>query len=191
LLLGNEIKKKIEVYLVITILTVVLIVGCIDQNISKSDENQEIQIGDITITSSAFEDGGNIPIKYTCDGDEITPPLSFSNIPNGTISLALILDDPDVPGETWVHWIVFNIPSDITGFKEDEGPRYYIGRNSWGDIAYGAPCPPIGEEHRYYFRLYTLDSELDLLDGASRKEIDDAMTGHIIGQTSLMGKYSS
>jgi Raf kinase inhibitor-like YbhB/YbcL family protein len=186
-----EMEKKVGVYIVVTILTIVLIMGCINQNINNSNENGEKQIGDITITSLAFENGGNIPIKFTCDGDEITPPLNFNNIPNGTISLVLILDDPDAPGGTWVHWIVFNIPADITGFKEDVGPRYYIGKNSWGDIAYGAPCPPIGEEHRYYFRLYALDSELDLLDGASRKEIDDAMTGRIIGQTCLMGKYSS
>lgn len=186
-----DMKKKIGLYFIVTILTIILIIGCINQNKNKSDKNQETQIGDITITSTVFENGGNIPIKYTCNGDKISPPLSFNNIPNGTISLALILDDPDATGETWVHWIVFNIPTDITGFKEDMGPRYYIGKNSWGDISYGAPCPPMGERHRYYFRLYALDSELDLLDGASRKEIDDAMNGHIIGQTSLMGKYGS
>ena len=183
-------RKKIGAYFVITILTIVLIIGCTNQKISNNNEKGTTQIGDITITSSAFKNGRSIPIKYTCDGDEISPPLSFNNVPNDTISLVLIVDDPDSQGGTWNHWIVFNIPADITEFKEDMGPRYYIGRNSWGDTAYGAPCPPIGEEHRYYFRLYALDSELNLLDGTSRKEIDDAMGRHIIGQTSLMGKYS-
>jgi len=183
-------EKKIAVFLILTILTIILMTGCTNQNINRSDEKKQIQIGDITLTSSAFKNGGNIPIKYTCDGDDITPPLSFNNIPNSTKSLVLILDDPDAPGETWVHWIVFNIPADITEFKEDVGPRYYIGKNSWGNIAYGGPCPSIGEEHRYYFRLYALDTELNLFDGASRQEIDDAMAGHILGQTSLMGKYS-
>ena len=184
-------KKKTGVYIVATILTIVLLIGCTDQNISNSNEKETKQIGDITITSSAFRNGRLIPIKYTCDGDGINPPLSFNNIPNGTISLVLIVDDPDAQDGAWNHWIVFNIPADITGFKEDMGPRYYIGENSWGDINYGAPCPPTGEEHSYYFRLYALDSELKLLDGASRKDIDDAMSGHIIGQTSIMGKYCS
>jgi Raf kinase inhibitor-like YbhB/YbcL family protein len=183
-----EIKNKIGIFFVLTILTIILIVGCTDQNVSKNDKNQ---IGDITISSSAFVSGGIIPVKYTCDGDDITPPLDFNYVPNGTKSLVLILEDPDASGGTWVHWIVFNIPPDIKGFKENEGPRYYIGENSWGDIGYGGPCPPIGEQHRYYFRLYALNTELNLLDGASRKEIDDAMEGHIIGKTSLMGKYGS
>jgi len=183
-------KKKLGVFFIVTILIIILIVGCTNQN--KIDEKEETQIGDISLTSSAFKNGGNIPIKYTCDGDDITPPLSFNNIPEGTESLVLILDDPDAAGDDpWAHWIVFNIPADITGFDENEGPRYYIGKNSWGDIAYGGPCPPLGEEHRYYFLLYAVDLELDLLDGASRQEVDDAMTGHIIGQTSLMGRYSS
>ena len=184
-------KKKIGAYFVITILTIVLIIGCTNQNTSNNNKKETTQIGDIAITSSAFKNGRNIPIKYTCDGDGISPPLSFENIPNDTISLVLIVDNPDAQDGTWNHWIVFNIPADITEFKEDMGPRYYIGRNSCGDTTYDAPCPPIGEEHRYYFRLYALDSELGLLDGASREEINDAMTGHIIGQTSLMGKYSS
>jgi Raf kinase inhibitor-like YbhB/YbcL family protein len=188
-------RKKIGVGFATIILAIILTAGCTDQNTSESNGNDEdeTQIGDITITSSAFENGGNIPIKYTCDVDyPISPPLSFENIPNGTESLVLIMDDPDAPGDDpWVHWIVFNIPADTTVFLEGESIRYYIGKNSWDENAYGGPCPPSGV-HRYYFRLYALDTELDLSEyEATRQEVDAAMTGHILGQTSLMGKYSS
>jgi Raf kinase inhibitor-like YbhB/YbcL family protein len=189
-ILETEMEKKIAIFLIVTILTIILIMVYTYQNIGKGEEKKENQIGGISLTSPAFEHGGNIPIKYTCDGDDISPPLSFSNLPNGTKSLVIILDDPDASGGIWAHWIVFNIPADITGFKEDVGPRYYMGKNSWGNNDYSGPCPPIGEEHRCYFRLYALDTDLNLFDGASRQEIDDAMTGHILGQTSLMGKYS-
>ena len=189
--------KKIGVGFVAIILAIILTAGCTDQNTSQSngDDADGTQIGDIAITSSAFVNGGNIPLKYSCDetnGIGISPPLSFENIPGGAETLVLILDDPDAPGEEpWVHWIIFNIPADITGFEEDAIHQYYIGINSWDEIAYGGPCPPFGEEHRYYFRLYAIDTTLDLHDGASRQEVDDAMSGHILGQTSLMGKYSS
>ena len=106
--------------------------------------------------------------------------------------MTLILDDPDAPGdEPWIHWIVFNMPADTTGLEEGGIHHHYVGLNSWDEIAYGGPYPPIGETHRYYFRLYALDITLDLLDGATRQEVDDAMEGHIIGQTSLMGKYTA
>ena len=188
-----EMKKIIVLFFTIIIMAILLIAGCTDQNTSNNNgqDDEQTQVGDITITSSAFVNGGNIPVKYSCEGDDISPPLSFSNIPEATQSLVLILDDPDAPGGTWDHWIVFNIPADNTVIEEDEVHQYYIGTNSWGDIAYGGPCPPIGETHRYYFRLYALDNTLDLTDGASRQEIDDAMEGHILEQTSLMGKYSS
>lgn len=187
-----DLKKKIGLCFGVTIIILVLIAGCTNQSTSYSDEKEkkETQIGDLVITSSAFDNGENIPIKYSCDGEEISPPLNFSNIPEGTKSMVLILDDPDVQGdEPWVHWIVFNISPNSTGFGEAGIHYYYVGKNSWGDIVYGGPCPPNGEEHRYYFRLYALNITLDLLDGASRQEIDDAMVGHILGQTSLMGKY--
>ena len=187
-------KKTIEVYFVTIILAIILIAGCTDQNTSQNDQKNEdtTQVSELEITSTAFVNGGNIPDKYSCDHDGvgISPPLNFSNIPEGTQSLVLIFDDPDASGEIWVHWIVFNIPADTTGFEENEVIHYYIGTNSWGEIAYGGPCPPSGV-HRYYFRLYALDTELNLLDGATREEIDYDMIGHIIGQTSLMGKYSA
>jgi len=186
------IKKKSFVIIAI-FLAVVLTVGCTNQTTNTNDNNDNggTQVGDLAITSSAFVSGGNIPIKYSCDGADISPPLSFENIPEGTESLVLILDDPDAPGGTWVHWIVFNIPAQTTEITEGEIFQYYIGKNSWAEIAYGGPCPPTGEEHRYYFRLYALNITLSLSDGASRTEVDNAMSGHILGQTSLMGKYGT
>jgi Raf kinase inhibitor-like YbhB/YbcL family protein len=189
-----EMKKKIGVCFATIIMAIILIAGCTDQNTSNNNgkDDEQTQVGDITITSSVFINGDNIPVKYSCDGDDISPPLSFSNIPEGAQSLVLILDDPDAPGdEPWVHWMVYRIPSDTTSSEEDAFSQSYIGKNSWDTIGYGGPCPPIGETHRYYFRLYALDIDLDLSDGATRQEVDDAMEGHILGQTSLMGKYSA
>jgi Raf kinase inhibitor-like YbhB/YbcL family protein len=189
--------KKTYIGVVAIILATVLITGCTNQTPTQNngDGGTTIQVGDLTITSSAFVDGGNIPIKYSCDGDDpigISPPLSFENVPNGTESLVLIVDDPDAPGEgPWVHWIVFNMPADTTGLEEDAIHQFYVGINSWDEIAYGGPCPPIGETHDYYFRLYALDITLDLLDGATRTEVDNAMAGHILAQTFLRGVYSA
>lgn len=185
--------KKINIIFVAIILAVILTAGCTDQNANQNngDNAGGTQIGDITITSSAFQNGGNIPINYTYFGNDISPPLSFDNIPEGAETLVLILDDPDALGGTRVHWIVFNIPAEITGFEEDAILPYYFGENGWGVKTYDGPYPPDGEEHRYYFRLYALDTSLDLHDGASRQQVDAAMNGHILGQTSLMGKYGS
>lgn len=134
--------------------------------------------------------GENIPVQYTCDDDEITPPLSFENVPGDVLTLVLIMDDPDAPAGTWIPWIVFNIPANVTGFDQDAVISYYTGRNSWDEVAYGGPCPPAGKMYRYYFRLFALDSALNLLDGTSRQQIESGMEGHILAQTSLMGKYS-
>jgi len=184
--------RKIYFVFITIIVAVVLIAGCVDQSSNPdSGDGETTQIGDLKITSTAFENGGNIPGKYSCDGDDISPPLSFENIPEGAESLVLIVDDPDAPDGTWVHWVVYGLSAETTGFVEDAVFEGYVGLNSWGDEAYGGPCPPIGEIHRYYFRLYALDTELDLHSRATRQEVDAAMSGHILEQTSLMGKYSS
>lgn len=142
----------------------------------------------IKITSPAFAEGEMIPRKYTCDGDDISPPLQISDVPENTKALALIMDDPDAPVGGWDHWIVFNIPASISQINEGEEPQGTTGKNSWGRTGYGGPCPPSGT-HRYFFKLYALDTMLDLEQGASKKKILKAMEGHILAQGKLMGKY--
>jgi len=187
----DKMIKKIYFVFIAIILAVVLTIGCANQSTTNNGGSGTTQIGDLAITSTAFENGGNIPLQYSHDGDEITPPLSFENVPDDAETLVLIMDDPDAPGGPWNHWIVFDIPADVTGFEEDAIIQYYVGRNSWDEVAYGGPDPPPGGNHRYYFRLYALDTTLGLADGTSREQIEVGMEGHILAQTSLMGRYGS
>jgi Raf kinase inhibitor-like YbhB/YbcL family protein len=145
------------------------------------------------LTSSAFESGGVIPIKYTCDGQDISPPLKIEDVPSQAKTLVLIMDDPDVPefirkDRMWVHWVLFNIPSDTKGIAEGAMPSAAAGKGTGGDMRYRGPCPP-DREHRYFFKLYALDCKLDLPEGATKEQVEKAMAGHIISQTELMGRY--
>lgn len=140
------------------------------------------------LISSAFENGGRIPSKYSCDGENISPELKISDVPEDTKSLVLIMDDPDAPVGTWDHWVVFNISSSVGEIKEGEEPVGVKGKNSWGKTGYGGPCPP-DREHRYFFKLYALDIELDLSEGATKKEVEDVMEGHVLEKVELMGRY--
>ena len=148
----------------------------------------------IEIKSSAFEEGGMIPKKYTCDGADVSPPLSWTSVPEGTKTIVVICDDPDAPMGTWVHWVLFNLPADVKDLPEnlpseknlDNGAMQ--GTNDFGNIGYGGPCPP-GGTHRYYFKFYALDMELSLEGGATKKELLKAMEGHILAEGQLMGRY--
>jgi Raf kinase inhibitor-like YbhB/YbcL family protein len=164
-------------------------------NSQKADKNQkEANKMDIKITSSAFENEGFIPPKYTCDGSDISPPLQWEGVPEGTKSLALISDDPDAPMGTWVHWVLFNLPADTRELAENIPPDSTLpngavqGTSDFGRIGYGGPCPPSGT-HRYFFRIYALDTELDLAPGATKADLLNAMEGHTLGEGRLMGKY--
>jgi Raf kinase inhibitor-like YbhB/YbcL family protein len=152
----------------------------------------------LTITSPAFSQDGSIPAVHTCDGEDISPELNWSDIPGNTKSLVLIVDDPDAPDPaapkmTWVHWVLYNIPATAAGFAEginDSGlPEGTLqGLNDWKSIGYGGPCPPIGR-HRYFHKLYALDTLLPDLGQAGKTEVEQAMAGHIIEQAVLMGTY--
>lgn len=145
-------------------------------------EQEQFHIG-----SKAFEDGGVIPARYTCDGDGINPPLQFSNIPEGTQSLVLIVDDPDAPGGTYDHWLVWNIPP---ASEIPEGIQPGIsGNNSDGKTGFHPPCPPDGE-HRYFFYAYALSSNIEVPAGADRETLERAIQGHILANASLMGRYT-
>ena len=144
------------------------------------------------ITSSAFSDGALIPIKYTCDGDDISPPLVWNDIPENTASFVLINDDPDAPVGTWDHWILFNLDGKTTELAENVDlsklAGVQLGHNSWRRNDYGGPCPPYGT-HRYFFKLYALDMKLDLPANSSKQDIEKAMTGHILAEAELLGRY--
>lgn len=148
------------------------------------------------ITSSAFDHGDAIPKRHTCDGEDLSPPLAFSDVPEGTESLALIVDDPDAPGGIFVHWILWDLspsttelPEGVSGdAKNPEGITCSQGKNHFDDVGYRGPCPP-GGTHTYRFTLYALDSKLELGLGAERDDLDEAMGGHIIEEARLIGRY--
>ncbi len=145
------------------------------------------------LTSTAFEHQGKIPSKYTCDGANISPPLSISDVPSQAKSLVLILDDPDVPKHLrkdgmWDHWVVFNIPASLTEIKEGEEPEGTHGIGTSNNLDYNGPCPP-DREHRYFFKLYALDTELKLPEQAEKQQVEKAMEGHVLAKTELMGRY--
>ncbi len=157
------------------------------------DTEQEVRMS-LTVTSSAFQPGGTIPSLYTCDDKNISPPLSWTDPPEGTKSFALISDDPDAPMGTWVHWVLYNLPASARKLAEalpadaqlPDGTRQ--GTTDFGRTGYGGPCPPSGT-HRYFFRLSALDSVLALEPGATTRELEAAMPGHILAQAELMGTY--
>ena len=134
---------------------------------------------------SVFQHEGQIPKEYTCDGQDKIPPLEISSVPAAAKSLALIMDDPDAPMGTWDHWIQWNIPANTKLVDRQMG---VAGRNSWGRMNYGGPCPPSGV-HRYFFKLYALDTMLDLPAGSNKTALEKAMKGHILAEAALMGKY--
>ncbi|MBI3583752.1 MAG: YbhB/YbcL family Raf kinase inhibitor-like protein [Nitrospinae bacterium] len=147
------------------------------------------------IKSTAFEDNGMIPKKYTCDGADISPPLSWAKPPSITKSIALICDDPDAPMGTWVHWVLYRLSPETTSLLENIPTQKEVlkgskqGINDFRKIGYGGPCPPKGPAHRYFFKVYALDIELNLPAGATKQDVERAMKGHILAEGQLVGKY--
>lgn len=182
------------------ILVVLMIAGgtILFINKNKTRENQERNTMNNTVptannmklTSTAFADNQNIPAKYTCDGANVNPPLTISDVPENAKSLVLIVDDPDVPLGTWVHWVVWNIDPNTKVIEENSVPAGAIpGTTSFGKPGYGGPCPPSGIHH-YYFTLYALDTTLTLSSSTKKEDLEKIIEGHIIGQTELVGLYS-
>ncbi|HYA64666.1 MAG TPA: YbhB/YbcL family Raf kinase inhibitor-like protein [Candidatus Sulfotelmatobacter sp.] len=149
-----------------------------------------------TLKSPDFTAGGTIPKQFTCEGADLSPALQWVDPPAATQSFALIADDPDAPVGTWVHWVLFDLPAALRALPQNfpkteqsaDGSRQ--GRNDFGRIGYGGPCPPPGKLHRYFFKLYALDTKLDLKPGASKKDVERAMKGHILAQGEYMGRFS-
>ncbi len=164
--------------------------------VDSSHLKTEVRImKNLTVTSSAFHEEEMIPVRYTCDGGNISPPLRWSDAPENTMSFALISDDPDAPAGTWVHWVVYDIPAESNGLPEDVPMTATLpngtvqGMTDFGSIGYGGPCPP-SDTHRYYFKVYALDTKLNLQPGITKQQLLDAMDGHVLAQGQLMGKYA-
>ncbi len=177
-----------------------LIVGLILAAYSAPSLGQDMQEEPVKdsimeITSAAFAEGDTIPMKYTCDGQGLSPPLAWTGVPEKAVSLVLIMDDPDAPMGIWAHWVLFDIPADMSAL--DEGIlameladlNVMEGINSWSNTGYGGPCPPSGT-HRYHFRLYALNKQLSLGPYASKEQVSQAMTGHVMAEAQLIGLYS-
>jgi len=149
----------------------------------------------VQLTSLAFEPGSDIPAQFTCDGSNVSPALAWSSPPEGTQCFALIMDDPDAPGRTWVHWVLYDLPATERELPEGVPPREMLpsggrqGRNDFRRTGYGGPCPPPGPAHRYYFRLYALDVRPRVKAGATWEQLDRSMSGHILAHAELMGRY--
>ena len=144
----------------------------------------------IQITSTAFTEGGKIPRLYTCDDQNVSPPLAWTGVPTNTVSLALIMDDPDAPSGTWVHWVLYNLPSTLIGLDQGKSGGGTDGKNDFGQLGYGGPCPPRGSNHRYFIKIYALDATIELKAGATKAQVENTMKGHILAQGQLMGRYA-
>ncbi len=163
-----------------------------NSKINSSDLNQSHQeVKSMKLESTAFAANALIPSKYTCDGENISPPLAWNDLPTGTQSIALIVDDPDAPQRTFVHWVVYDIPATVSQLPEQIASNDFQGvqgKNDFGKLGYGGPCPPTGT-HRYFFKLYALDKKLGLTTGATKEQVLTAMEGHVLGQAELIGQY--
>jgi hypothetical protein len=164
--------------------------ACLHATMTKEESTMKLEL-----TSPAFKEGGPIPVKHTCDGEDVSPPLNWNGAPEGTKSLALICDDPDAPAGTWVHWVLHDLSPAITELAEAIPPSEITpqgakqGINDFQRLGYGGPCPPPGKPHRYFFKLYALDAQPQLGSRATKKELVAAMKGHILAEGQLIGTY--
>ncbi|MFH1194378.1 MAG: YbhB/YbcL family Raf kinase inhibitor-like protein [bacterium] len=176
---------------------ILLLLACRESDSSSAVNKNEINKstgGNMKITSPAFTEGTMIPARYTCDSINVSPQLEWTGAPQNTKTFTLICDDPDAPVGIWVHWVVFNIPGSVTSLPEGIEPKDILpdgskhGKNDFGKLGYGGPCPP-GGTHRYFFKLYALDTELNLKPGIKKADLEKAMQGHVLAESQLMGKY--
>lgn len=180
--------QMLAVMVVLSFITMAL-TGC-----ESKQPTQEVKMA-LNISSSAFEEGSRIPSKYSCQGEDVSPPLRWGEPPSGTQSFVLIMDDPDAPGGIFTHWVLFNLPSATQQLQEAIPSTAQLsdgslqGENDFSKIGYGGPCPPSGRPHQYRFTVYGLDRMLDLKAGASKKQVLEAMEGHILGQGQLTGSF--
>jgi len=182
----------------LVLFALMLLCSCKGKNVSGPESvGGETQVKEkvaLKVTSGAFADGGMMAGKYTCDGENVSPPLAWSGVPGEAKSLALVCEDPDAPSGVWTHWVMFNVPVGLGSLAENVPPSGEMagggrqGRNDFGRTGYGGPCPPNGT-HRYFFKLYALDALVSVEAGAKKDQLLKAMEGHVLGEGELMGKY--
>lgn len=185
---NGEYKKTLSIIILVVISAGVFVYADLPGTGGNFSRGDSKNMEKIVVKSSAFENNENIPPQYTCDGDNINPPLEISGVNGSVKSLALIVDDPDAPTGTWTHWIVWNIHPKTATIEEEEKPEGVEGENSSGEIGYRGPCPPSGT-HRYFFKIFGLDTVLKLEKGSGIKDVEDAMEGHVIQKGELVGLY--
>lgn len=184
------IRKRLVLILVVWAVFVITLGACGGETAPQKEVEMTI-----SLNSTAFKEGERIPVKYTCDGQNISPPLAWDDLPQNAQTCSLIVDDPDAPGGVFTHWILFNIPRNVRELTEGVPVHERLqngalqGKNDFGKIGYGGPCPPRGTAHRYRFIIYALDKSLDIKPGASKKQLIEAMQGHTIAQGQLIGIY--
>lgn len=175
------------------VLAVLLLSAMFDASVASGAEAKPAQ--KFVVTSSAFQPGADIPRKYTCDAEDVSPPLQWENIPAGTKVFAIIVDDPDAPGGTWVHWVIYDLPADKKELAEALPKTELLtsgakqGVNDFRKVGYSGPCPPPGSAHRYYFKLYALDAATNLKPRATKQQLLDALKPHLLGEADLIGRY--
>jgi Raf kinase inhibitor-like YbhB/YbcL family protein len=189
------IRRDVEHSFFVLAVIIVIFLGACSRGEERAASREEGKTMAIELTSPAFTEGAAIPQKYTCDAEDLSPPLKWGGLPEGTQSLAIICDDPDAPMRTWVHWVIYDIPASVT--ELDEGvPKTDVipkgakqGVTDFKKTGYGGPCPPPGKAHRYFFKIYALDAQLNLEPRAKKKDVLKAMEGHVLGEGELMGTY--
>jgi Raf kinase inhibitor-like YbhB/YbcL family protein len=176
-------------------LSKIFLITVLSPTISIATYGQGAKTMSLTVTSTSFRSGGDIAKKFSCDGEDVSPQISWSGAPEGSKAFVLIAEDPDAPAGTWTHWVLYDVPAATTSFDEGLSKAEQLpdglkqGRNDFRKIGYNGPCPPAGKPHRYFFRLYALDRILNVKPGAARSEIEKAMQGHILAQGEYMGRY--
>lgn len=184
------IKKTIGWVIFLVLLLILGAYFLFQRSAKKQERLINLNVPFMILTSSAFEHNGPIPSKYTCDGENINPPLKIEDVPEKAESLVLIMEDPDAPMGTWVHWTLWNIDPQIKEIQEDSVPEgAQEGITDFGKPGYGGPCPPSGT-HRYFFKLYALDTKLDLPSTTTKDQLEEAIEDHILAQAELIGLYS-
>jgi len=194
-----EMNRKWILLALVVIAVLVALVMVVRAVARRKQAEVPVQVeGALTLSSPNFENGGTIPAVYTCDGEDISPALVWDNVPDGTRTFALIMDDPDAPIGTFTHWLICEMPGTArslpeqvpTGGEISTPTRAVQGRNGFDKTGYGGPCPPRGKAHRYYFTLYALDETLDMPPGFSKHQLRAAVKGHILAEVQLMGRYA-
>lgn len=172
-----------------------IFLSCSIIQVTVAQNSREVRTMSLQISSGAFAPGTSIPRANTCDGQDISPALSWSGAPQGTKSFALIVDDPDAPVGTWTHWLIWNIPASSSGLPEHVSRQTHLpdgaqqGQNDFRKLGYNGPCPPPGKPHRYFFTLYALNADIDVKPGASRRELETALKPHVLSEANLIGTY--